>query len=498
MEGYSQLRPPFGPDADYPELDGVPDRDPANFAFREFRSFLKLLGWDSGNHGSARWNPLGWLIRPGQTVLLKPNLVVSEHPGGDAFIRYTNTDGVLVRCVAEYVAKALAGRGTIVIGDSPIKETDFAKATAVTGVAAVAEALRGHPGLTVEMVDFRDFVSRRDEVAMVGGRTQVGDARGYTEYDLGPHSELEEVSEQSARFRSTAAYYENRMPETHAPGRHRYSVANSVLDADVFINLPKLKTHCKAGMTVALKNLVGICNEKRWLPHHRQGSPQQGGDEYSERTALGVKLVERLKDFFVQNPVGKLIYPRIMLANKLGKRLFGIDMIRSIRNSDPYQNGGWYGNDTVWRMVLDLNKILLYGQRDGTLAAVPTRRMITFVDGLWAGDAEGPLRPSPKEAGVIMVGVDSLLLDIVAATLMGFDYSKIKLLSRALAIQDYPLTRTALQAVEVVTNEPGWRSLEAIRGAHLAFRPPRGWVGHIEIEPPAPAAAEQRRSRSAA
>ncbi len=288
------------------------------------------------------------------------------------------------------------------------------------------------------------------------------------------------------------------MPETHAPGRHRYSVANSVLDADVFINLPKLKTHCKAGMTVALKNLVGICNEKRWLPHHRQGSPQQGGDEYSERTALGVKLVERLKDFFVQNPVGKLIYPRIMLANKLGKRLFGIDMIRSIRNSDPYQNGGWYGNDTVWRMVLDLNKILLYGQRDGTLAAVPTRRMITFVDGLWAGDAEGPLRPSPKEAGVIMVGVDSLLLDIVAATLMGFDYSKIKLLSRALAIQDYPLTRTALQAVEVVTNEPGWRSLEAIRGAHLAFRPPRGWVGHIEIEPPAPAAAEQRRSRSAA
>ncbi len=321
---------------------------------------------------------------------------------------------------------------------------------------------------------------------MVGGRAQAGDARGYTEYDLGRHSELEEVSAQAARFRSTAAYYENRMPETHGPGLHRYSVANSVLDADVFINLPKLKTHCKAGVTAALKNLVGICNEKRWLPHHRQGSPQRGGDEYSEQTALGVKLVERLKDFFVQNPVGKLIYPRIMLANKLGKQLFGIDLIRSIRNSDPYQNGGWYGNDTVWRMVLDLNKILRYGRRDGTLAREPQRRIVTFVDGLWAGELEGPLKPSPKVAGVLLAGVDSLAIDVVAATLMGFDYRKIKLLDRALAITDLPVSIVTPDRIDVVSNEPAWSDLRGIGEHHLAFAPPRGWKGHIELEDLAP------------
>ena len=35
--------------------------------------------------------------------------------------------------------------------------------------------------------------------------------------------------------------------QTHAPGRHQYLVASDILEADVVINLPKLKTHKKAG-----------------------------------------------------------------------------------------------------------------------------------------------------------------------------------------------------------------------------------------------------------
>src|SRR2546425_4091189 len=48
----------------------------------------------------------------------------------------------------------------------------------------------------------------------------------------------------------------------------------------------------------------------------RRGSPRKGGDEYSDRTSFGVKLVERLKDFLVQNPVGKIFYPRIMRSEE--------------------------------------------------------------------------------------------------------------------------------------------------------------------------------------
>ncbi len=499
MDGYEAIEPPFHPDASYPELRGSHAVAANNFVFRAFRDFLRTLDWDAANYGTTRWNPFGWFIEPGQTVVLKPNLVVSQHPLGERLVRFTDTDGPILRCIGEYVLVALGGRGRIIIGDSPIKETDFLGCTRITGIAQVAEALGRRSVVPVELVDFRDFVSQRDEVAMVDGRAQSGDPRGYTEFDLGRHSELDEMADVADRFRSTAAYYENRMEETHNRDHHRYSVANSVLHADVFINVPKLKTHCKAGMTVALKNLVGICNEKRWLPHHRKGPPSKGGDEYSDGARPGIRLVEWLKDFFVQNPAGKFFYPRIMFVNKLAKKVLGVDVIRRIRDrGDPYQNGGWYGNDTVWRMVLDLNKILFYGQRDGTLAVRPTRRIVTFVDGLWAGDEEGPLRPSAKEAGVMMVGVDSLLVDIVAATLMGFDYRKIKLLSRGLTITDYPLTRTAPEAVEVVTNEPDWRSLDGIRHAHLAFRPPRGWVGHIELEHRGPVASARQRSQSAA
>ena len=176
MERYGALRAPFDPDAPYPEFAGIAGVDRTNFVFREFRQFMGLLGWDAANHGTPGWNPLGWLVRPGDTVVIKPNLVVSEHPGGDDLVRCTDTDGPVLRCVAEYVLVALRGRGRLIVGDSPIKETDFAKATALTGAGAVIEALRRGP-VPVELIDFRDFVSRKDEVAMVEGRTQVGDPR---------------------------------------------------------------------------------------------------------------------------------------------------------------------------------------------------------------------------------------------------------------------------------------------------------------------------------
>ncbi len=483
MQRYAAMLPPFHPDQPYPELPPAGPVDAQNVVFGQFREFLRLLEWDGARFGTAAWNPFGWIIRPGETVILKPNLVVSMHPQGDLGVRCTDTDGPILRCIAEYALIALAGRGRLIIGDSPIKETDFDRVTRITGLADIVADLRSRSAVPVELVDFRDFVSERDEVAMVLGRDQAGDPRGYTLFDLAGHSELDPVSDQASRFRSTAAYYENKMSETHRKGRHLYSVANSVLQADVVLNVPKLKTHCKAGVTVALKNLVGICNEKRWLPHHRKGSPSAGGDEYSDDTSLGIKAIEKLKDFFVQNPIGKPLYPRVMWVNKAIRAVTGRDLIRSIRDNDadPYQNGGWHGNDTVWRMVLDLNKILFYGTSEGRLGERSPRKVFNFVDGLYAGQGEGPLRPDPKMAGVLMAGADSLLVDIAAATLMGFDHEQIRLLRHARAIQDYPVGSGDPTVMQLVSNVESWRSLDRLRSSHLGFRPPRGWRGFIEV-----------------
>src|SRR6185436_17237787 len=98
-------------------------------------------------------------------------------------------------------------------------------------------------------------------------------------FDLASESLLEPITDDQDDFRVTC-YDPRLMAKTHGKGRHRYLVAKDVLDADVVINLPKLKTHKKAGVTCALKNLIGINGNKEYLPHHRLGGSDLGGDCY--------------------------------------------------------------------------------------------------------------------------------------------------------------------------------------------------------------------------
>jgi len=127
----------------------------------------------------------------------------------------------------------------------------------------------------------RDF--RRTTCVLVHGvrvaEENIQSEDHFTLFDLGRESLLEPISDNRSRFR--VAWYDHRlMAKTHHPGVHQYLVAKEVVDADVIINLPKLKTHKKAGVTCALKNLIGINGNKEYLPHHRVGGPKTGGDNY--------------------------------------------------------------------------------------------------------------------------------------------------------------------------------------------------------------------------
>ena len=116
----------------------------------------------------------------------------------------------------------------------------------------------------------------------------------FTLFDLGRQSLLEPISANGNRFR--VAWYDPRlMARTHHPGVHQYLVAKEVVEADVIINLPKLKTHRKAGVTCALKNLIGINGNKEYLPHHRVGGSQSGGDCYPGNGAVK-RALEYLSD----------------------------------------------------------------------------------------------------------------------------------------------------------------------------------------------------------
>jgi hypothetical protein len=221
------------------------------------------------------------------------------------------------------------------------------------------------------------------------------------------------------------------MARTHAPGRHRYLVARQVMEADVVINLPKLKTHKKAGITCALKNLIGINGNKEFLPHHRVGGAGAGGDCYPGASPVK-RLLERTLD--VQNSTR---VPSVARACDGVARVLSFAAARS--GDGLGVEGSWSGNDTLWRTCLDLNRILLYGRPDGTLADVPQRRVIHLVDAVVAGQGDGPLAPRPLPLGLLLAGGNAAAVDHVGARLLRYDPARIPISREAFGAFRWPL-----------------------------------------------------------
>jgi hypothetical protein len=163
---------------------------------------------------------------------------------------------------------------------------------------------------------------------------------------------------------------------------------------------------------------------------------------------------------------------------KPGLRVFG-DTERVIRS------GNWYGNDTVWRMCLDLNKLLAYGNPDGTLRddrASDRKRHYVLVDGIIAGEGSGPIDPDPVNAGLLAFGTHAPSVDAACAFLMGFDPDRIPIIANAFRCQQYSLTSGAWLDVEIRSNRNDWNgSIDALADAEtFHFKPHFGWTGRIE------------------
>jgi hypothetical protein len=303
-----------------------------------------------------------------------------------------------------------------------------------------------------------------------------GDPRGKTEFDL-----LDDASEfwrhrKSRRGYHGADYDRSETNWAHDGHHNRYSVSRTVIEADVFVNLPKLKTHRKAGITCCLKNLVGINTYKNFLPHHSEGGPAEGGDQFpidSVSARIEGPLMGLLRQHVLRRPmVARLLSP----FNTIGKKIFG-DTRHVIRS------GNWYGNDTIWRMILDLNKLLLYGNPDGTMKQARTisrKRYIGIVDAILAGEGHGPLAPEPVEMGCLVFGSNPVAIDATCAGLMGFDWGLIPVIDRAFKIHQFPICDFGPDDVCVNTTD-GAFGLDDLPASHVVrFEPQFGWKGHIE------------------
>lgn len=477
--------PPFNPPRKYPEypFKGLEFLDEGNGVYDAVRETLRLLGLDIARFGTAEWNPLGQIVRPGDNVVIKPNLVLDYHINDETLFSIV-THGSVIRAITDYVLIALSGRGSILFADAPQFNADFERIIEANGLADLFVFYQKYAPVPVRLMDLRRVRCKIRNGIVVQRRVVEGPQTESVIVDLGGDSMFSEDERLSARV--FGSDYDRRQTlRHHRSGRHEYCISKRILECDVLIGVPKLKTHKKTGVTLNLKNLVGINTDKNFLPHYRVGDAREGGDEYpvENRRLLRAKtaLVRRGIDSILARGGG----PVSRLAAALMPILFPVDRQGPFRSEQPqidvfYERflqkpvrmGNWEGNDTAWRMVLDIARAFFYADREGAIRNTPQRRFFSLVDGVIAGEGNGPMAPKSRAAGLLAAGADPVAVDWVCTEAMGFDPNMIKLLTNAVRPHRLEIGRKG--PVEIRTNWQAWQ--EGIQpGESLSFEPPDHW-----------------------
>jgi uncharacterized protein (DUF362 family) len=402
---------------------------------------------------------------PGQ-VLFKPNLIHHRHlTGGDYQAVVTQPE---VLDLAWRAADLLALSEERVVADAPQSDADFNLILEQTGLQRWGQE-RG-----TQLIDLRKISFEGRNEVVVRRHELPGDPAGAAMVNLGSFSAFSGLDGRTYYGADYDVAYTN---AHHVGETHEYLYSRTALQSALVFNIPKLKTHKKSGVTLSMKNLVGLNADKNLLPHHTLGTPRNGGDAYmvsDRRQRLEAGIIRSVKPFLARSGLASRAAG---VVKPVARRFFG-------DTGEVVRSGNWWGNDTVWRMILDLNRVLIYAKPDGSLANTPQRRTVSLVDGMVSGNGNGPEAPDPLRTNVVIAGTDFVAVDIVAATLMGFDYRKIPHLARALDPHPLPLTDIDPEGLTVESNVPGWnRNLWEIDPDSLFhFRPHFGWTGHIERE----------------
>lgn len=351
-----------------------------NYRLEEVKEALKRCFADMG---LPEVNPLGSVVKPGDKVFIKPNWVASrwrascDHKDS---LYCVITHPAVIEAVADFVAEALKGEGEIIIGDNPSIDADFDELMEFTGIRSIENKYN----VKVSIVDLRPLVC--DDLKNYGKRDLMvrhkGDPNGEVVVNLGKESLFYGID--PTRFRGVFDEREETVA-SHTGENQLYTFARSLYDADVYISVPKMKTHQKVGATLNLKGLVGTVSNKNQLVHWQVGYPEINGDEYPSKEAYEQGMKAAVK-----------------------------------------HRGAWPGNDTIWRMVADLYKAMRKKER----------RYFTVVDGIVAGEGQGPFCPTSKNANTLICGEDLLAVDCVTARYMGLDPYKISYLNYFLNNRD--------------------------------------------------------------
>jgi uncharacterized protein (DUF362 family) len=443
------IQPPFHPEKAYPEYRHI-DTQENNAVYAAMRELLKELGMDRSNYGTSRWNPFGELIEPGDDIVIKPNFV-SESRSASVDGESIVTHGSVIRPVIDYCLLALKGKGSLVVADAPQTDSDFNKIKETTKIQEVLDFVNANSSVKVALVDLREEWAQTEGGLIINRLKLPGDPKGYTTINLGQRSAFYPIEHQMHKAYGSD-YNFNEVRRHHTKGRHEYRVANTILNAGVIVNVAKLKTHKKAGITGCLKNTIGINGNKNYLPHFRFGSRKQGGDAYSKSS-----FYQALESRFYEFMLGSMarLGPKTIRIMTIPRKIY---TFLNSRNITEHGAGNWHGNDTIWRAIADLNRILFYSDRSGRICQEPQRKYFAVVDGIIGGEGDGPFNVTPRACGMLFGGFNPVLLDSVIAGTMGFDWRMIPQIVEA--------KETLFPSLELDREVPRY---------NLSFRPPAGW-----------------------
>lgn len=456
-------------------------KDQDDFPEKEqLRALSRLLGAEDGNLFTGS-------VEPGQSVVVKPNWVLDRHPRDDDPFAVITHSAVL-RAVVDLAYEALGGEGSITIADAPQWNCDFEHLLQVNEVERIAD-LYERRGFEVGILDLRKVGTRSWGVTRQEDRIDLpGDPAGYAVVDFGAQSAFDGMPAGERVYGADYDRAETR--KHHNEHTHEYLVSKTVLGADTFVHVPKLKVHKRVGVTLNAKGMVGINGHKNWIAHYRIGPPSAGGDEYPDEMATASRARNRMSRAAVDHllaPGSRTREAAFVALRRIYRTLKPIlgPLAYTERDDELPDGGNWHGNDTAWRMTADLARVIIFADETGRLHETPQRRFFSVVDGIVAGENEGPLAASPKPCGVLLGGDNLLAVDLACTRLMGFDWRKIRSLAWLLEDSPHDFGVGVPEEIELRSNVAAWEPLlRDVAAEDLAFHPHAQWVGHVELERP--------------
>ena len=468
---YPEKKTEYRPSTEYPEYIWKDKLSKKNIVYDQVRETLYLLGYDKQNYGKKNWNPLGEIIKEGDNVLLKPNLVMENNPSGDG-VECLYTQASIVAAILDYICIALKGSGKIIVGDAPMQNCDWEKLMDISGYPEMIDFYKKQ-GIDIKLVDFREISSTIKDAVF---HQHINEEAEGIIVHLDKKSVFYDLKLKNYEKMRITNYDPDELKKHHNNDIHEYFVSKYVLDADVIINVPKPKTHRKAGFTAALKNFVGANVRKEYLPHHTFGSVEEGGDEYLKNNIIHSfqsKLLDKKNNASANNKFYKAKLYRYIIAL--------IGRLRTDKNG--YIEGSWYGNNTISKTIADLNRIVKYSDKYGIMQDKIQRRVFSVGDMIISGEKEGPVCPSAKNVGIIIAGEDIVCFDEVVCRLMGFDSNKIPTLKEARNIKSYPITEKNSKAY-IYSNVKEFNEKyvdDILVDDTYSYEPTSGWKDHIEL-----------------